>query len=96
MFRTSSSITAEKMEETYGPLLTGDLFIKLARHKNFSEAKTLFDSWDEETISLMENYLDSEMELITPQDNHDDVIALLFLRDCLNKWEPVQKPRLHR
>lgn len=96
MFRSTSSVTPAELEATYGPLLTGDLFIKLAGHKNFTEAKTLFDRWDEETISLMENYLDSEMELITPLDDRDEVIALLFLRDCLNKWEPAQKPCLHR
>lgn len=97
-FRTRSSISAEELEETFGPLLTGDLFMKLAEHKNFTAAKALCDSWDEATIWAMETYLDCEMELITPKSDRDEVVALLFLRDCLGKWQPAaaRTPGLQR
>ncbi|QEM07872.1 hypothetical protein DIU31_031835 [Mucilaginibacter rubeus] len=88
MFRDTSSVTAADLEETYGPLLTGDLFMKLAEHQNFTAAKTLSDSWDEETVWAMETYLDGEMELVNPKTDRGEVVALLFLRDCLNKWQP--------
>ncbi|PAW95084.1 hypothetical protein CKK33_16915 [Mucilaginibacter sp. MD40] len=91
MFRTTSSVTAGELEETYGPLLTGDLFMKLAENRNFRAAKTLCDHWDAETVWAMETYLDGEMELVNPKTSRDEVVALLFLRDCLNNWQPGQQ-----
>lgn len=76
-----------KCEQTYGPLMTGDLFLKLAEYKNFETAKALCDGWDEETIWVMGNYLGGEMGFITPITDRDEAVALLFLRDCINNWQ---------
>jgi hypothetical protein len=96
MFRTTGSVTAGELEETYGPLLTGDLFMKLAEHRNFTVAKTLCDSWDAETVWTMETYLDGELELVNPKTKREEVVALLFLRDCLNKWQPEPQHKAGR
>jgi hypothetical protein len=57
LFRTSSKISIPELEEKYGKLLPGDIFFKMAEHKNFEAAKAEFDTWDDGDVFDMQYFL---------------------------------------
>jgi hypothetical protein len=91
IFRTTNRISLDELNELFGELLTGDLFLKLAEHKNFEAARELFGTWDEYTVVCMDNYLIAEMQHLDSLDrNRNEHIALLFLQELISKYQPEQ------
>lgn len=94
VFETTGFITAKELSETYGPLLSGDLFLKLAQHKNFEAAEAVFDHWDEESVIQMENFLIGEYRhMHTDKFSQDDYIAVKFLDQLISDRHSAQAPK---
>jgi len=92
-FKTMSNITADEVIEQYGYLLDGDLLLKFAELKNFDAARAMFNTWGEQTVFEMENYLSTIFENLHPLDyTRDQYTALLFLDHLISTWDSNIRP----
>ena len=90
LFQTESRVSKEELTELFDDLPEGNLFLKLAERKNFAAAERIFDSWDEETVIQMDNYLIAEMRHPSELSRHsrDEYIDLLFLQELIKDFDP--------
>lgn len=88
LFNSTGTITEKELIALYGPMLRGDLVLKLAEHKNFNAACEQFQTWDERSIVEMGNLLGQDYrhqeQLYRTKDKY---IAVTFLKALINEWE---------
>lgn len=95
LFESTGTITPEELTALYGPMLKGDLVLKLAEHKNFNEAREQFNTWKEgliiETANLLgQDYRHAE-QLYKTKDKY---LAVTFLKALLNEWEEDRQEKI--
>src|SRR5580704_4211771 len=89
LFVSTGDITRLELYQLYGPeLMPADIVLKFAEHKNFDAAKEAFQTWDEESVIQMDNFLIQnfrhEIELY---DTRDKYIAVNFLKHLIDEWD---------
>jgi hypothetical protein len=88
LFNSTGTITEKELIELYGPMLRGDMVLKLAEHKNFNAAREQFQTWDERSIVEMGNLLGQDYRhQEQPYRTEDKYIAVTFLKALINEWE---------
>ncbi|MEO6523019.1 MAG: hypothetical protein ABIN91_15155 [Mucilaginibacter sp.] len=88
LFNSTGNITKENLIALYGPLLSGELVLRFAEHKNFDAARIEFQTWDERSVVEMGNLLGQDYRTQTVvYKTKDEYIAALFLKALINEWE---------
>jgi hypothetical protein len=88
LFNSTGTLTEKDLVSLYGPMLRGDLVLKLAEHKNFNAASEHFQTWNERSVVEMGNMLGQNyrhQELL--YQTRDEYIAVTFLKALINDWE---------
>jgi hypothetical protein len=87
LLRTENQVTKAEIEAIYGPLLDGHLLLKFAEHKNFVEAKAIFDQFDEQSVDQVDGYLRNNFRGMPENfDNDESYIAHAFLEHLTSEW----------
>lgn len=88
LFNSTGTITEKELIALYGPLLRGELVLKLAEHENFDAAREEFQTWNEHDINQMDNLLIQNYRL-SPQSYRSgkEYIAHSFLKALINDYE---------
>ncbi|UOE50929.1 hypothetical protein MTO98_07540 [Mucilaginibacter sp. SMC90] len=94
LFQSSGTISVPELEEKYGKLSPGDIFFKMAEHKNFEAAKAEFDTWEDGDVFDMqyflyiaypfEEWLDDPIECFIAR-----AFAMKLIREY-NNWSPPE------
>ena len=88
LFKSTSQISLNELAVLYEDMTPADIVLKFAEHKNFDAAREAFQSWAEESIIRMANYLNlsfrHEEELYSTKDKY---IAMSFLKQLISEWE---------
>ncbi|MET3981710.1 hypothetical protein ABIB62_004273 [Mucilaginibacter sp. UYP25] len=88
LFNSTGNIIKENLIALYGSLLSGEVIIRLAEHKNFDAARVEFQTWDERSVVEMGNLLGQDYRTQTMiYKIKDEYIAALFLKTLINEWE---------
>ncbi len=88
LFNSTGTITEKDLIALYGPMLKGDLVLKLAEHQNFDAAREQFQTWDERSVVEMGNMLGQDyrhQQLL--YKTKEKYIAVTFLKALINDWE---------
>lgn len=91
-FKTTNSITQIEVHHLYGELTEGDLLLKFAEHKDFDQARKVFEAMDEQTIIAINNFLvnihrDRPGQFAT----RDKFFAFHFLKHLIRQWNDERR-----
>ncbi len=94
-FRSTGTITEEKLIELYGPMLRTDLVLKFAEHKNFNAARESFKTWNEHDIMQADNMLIHNNRLLArSHESWEAYIANMFLKVLINEYEQDKQEKI--
>ena len=88
LFESTGTITEKELVDLYGPLLRGEVVLKLAEHKNFKAAAEDFKAWKEYEVIQMGNLLSQNYRL--PPESYksrEEYIAHVFLKALISEYD---------
>jgi hypothetical protein len=90
--KTTNNITKQELIQRYGELGDPDLVLKFAEHKNFDQAREVFDHMDEKTILAVANFLTNTHQYRPGLfATRDKFLAFHFLEQLVSDWNQRQQ-----
>lgn len=95
LFNSTGTITKENLITLYGPLLSGELILKYAEHKNFDAARIEFQTWNERSVIEADNLLSQDYPNQTQlYKTKDEYIAVTFLKTLIKEWDDNRREKI--